>query len=116
MTSAQFTTFHQAASQQAVISKADTSWRCAVHLVDLFGFLADIHQLRHRCLHAESHLVLGNACLDLRVAEARERTLVERGEIIEHLTPDRAIEPTWIFEIEERILTATHQYPLMVRG
>ena len=107
--------FGQAPRQKTVVSVGARLTRgIAVEFESALWLVRKIDDFRSGGLHAEGHLILGDACLDLRVAEAGKRIPVEGREIIEHLAPCRAIEPIGIFEVEKRIPTAAHQYTLMV--
>src|SRR5688572_19016691 len=52
----------------------------------------NIHQLRDARLHPVSHFVLGDARLDLRIADALKCGLVQSFQGVEHLAPGGVIE------------------------
>ncbi len=107
--------FGQTSRQKTVVSVgARLASSIAVEFEGALRFVRKIHDFRSSGLHAEGHLILGDARLDLRVAEAAKRIPVEGRKIVEHLAPRGAVKPTGIFKVEQRIPSATHQYALMV--
>ena len=108
--------FGQAPRQKTIVSVG--AWLASgipVEFESALRLVRKIDDFRSGGLHAEGHLILGDARLDLRVAEAGKRISVESRKIVEHLAPRGAVEPIGIFEIEQRIPAAAHQYALMVR-
>ena len=62
--------------EQAVAGVAAVAALGAVHVENVLWLVGDVHQLRHARLHAKRHFVLGDACLDFRVAKLFVRQLV----------------------------------------
>ena len=56
----------------------------------MLRFLGEVEQVGHARLHAEGHLVLRDAGLDLRIAQDAVALVVEGGEFIELLAADFA--------------------------
>jgi len=69
--------FHQTSCQQAVIREAGFARLRAILLVNVFGFVGNIHQLGHGRLHAIRHLVLIDACRDFRISYIGQLYFVE---------------------------------------
>jgi hypothetical protein len=63
-------------------------------------FLGEIEQVGHAGLHAEGHLVLGDAGLDLRVAEDAVALVVECGELIELFAAHFARDTLGVLQVE----------------
>ena len=75
----------EASGQEAVVGETGLAWFRAIHLVHILGLARDIHQLRHRGLHAVGHLILTDPGLDLRIADIGKAQVVEVFHRIDHL-------------------------------
>ena len=106
----------QAAGVQA--TRGERARRLGVIAVELegrVGFLAQVHQLRHRRLHAKGHLVLLDAREHRRVGEAFVLSVVQRGECIELGAAIRARHAGGVVQIQNRVALAAQQNALMLR-
>ncbi len=56
----------------------------AVEVVDMIRLLFGIHQIRHRCLHAKCHFVLGYTGLDFRIPHPFKTLLIQVAQTVEH--------------------------------
>src|SRR5690606_20308571 len=77
-----------------------------IEILHMLGLLVQIDEVRHRLLHAEGHLVLGDARIRLRVAEFLEGPLIELVHYVEHPATRGPIHSRGIGEIEDRIARA----------
>ena len=96
--------FRETAREDAVVGeRSRLAGVGTVHLEDAFRLVLQIHQVRHAGLHAERHLILGNAGLDLRIADLFVQLPVHFAQAIEHDSPQRRVDPCGIGQIEHRI-------------
>ena len=73
-----------------------------------------IGQLRNGRLHAEGHLVLGDARVDLRIAERLGGQLVELFHAVEHAAAPVGVDAGRVRQIEHRIAAGAEADPLML--
>ena len=106
-----------ATGQQAVSSEAaivpvivDT-----VHVKDVFRLLGEVGQLRHRSLHAEGHLILGDARVDLRIGEGLCRQFVQLFHTVEHAPATPRVDAGRIREVEHRVAAGMEADTLVLR-
>ena len=75
----------------------------AVHLEHLLRFAGDVGDFRDGGLHAERHLVLRDARLDLGVRVAGELQLVKFAEAVEHHSTALAVDAAWVLQVQHRV-------------
>ena len=64
----------------------------SIAVEDMLGFLGNVGQVGHARLHAESHLVLGNTGVDLRIANHLPVLAVQLGDLVEHIPAHLAVD------------------------
>ena len=100
--------FREAAGQQAVVGGRCRACarRARTCRGSDSGSLSEVGEFGDGGLHAEGHLVLGDAVLDDRVADRLEAVLVERVDAVDHVAAQLAADPGRIAEVEHRIAAA----------
>jgi len=107
----------QTARHQAVAGVASGSVDIrAVHIEDMRRLFGDVGQIRHGRLHAVGHLVLGDAGVDLRVADLRVFQRIQLFQIVQQAAPDRGGDSGRVGEIEHRIAAARNLTPWYLEG
>ena len=71
---------------------------------DVLRLVGQVGQLRHRGLHAVGHLVLGDARVDLRVAERLGRQLVQLADAVEHAAARRGVDARRVGQVQHRVV------------
>ena len=79
-----------------------------------FGFAAQVHDLGHARLHAVSHLVLGDASIDIRLAEAIGVVLVQVAQRIKHRAACFWRDAIRVVQIKHRALATAELHALML--
>ncbi len=96
--------FGETAGEQAVRGVSAGLFHVrTIHVDDVLRLLRGVDQVGHAHLHAESHLVLRDACARFGITEGIEVALIERGEFIEHLAAHGTAHTGGIGEVEHRI-------------
>ncbi len=109
--------FYKPTGQQAVGRKSTGCTGIgSVHIIDIVRLTRHVHYLRHRGLHAVSHLVLGNFRIDLGILYPAVLLLVNLLQVIQYSSPIGAAYAGRIVQIKDRIFTGAELYPLMKRG
>ena len=109
-------TLRHAAGHETVVTKGPRLRRVRpVHVEDMLRLAADIGQLRHARLHAESHLILGNARLRFRIADLGVDALIHVAQFVEHAAAQGRIDAFRIREIEDRIALGSKRDPGVFR-
>ncbi len=93
----------EAAREQAVVGERELAGLGRVHLVDFFRLLGDIHQLRHRRLHAIGQLVLRDARRDFGVLRFGEMQAIKIADGVERLAADFRIDARWVGDEEDGV-------------
>ena len=108
--------FNEAASQKAVVGKGRLARLGAVHLMDRFRFLADVHGFGHRHLHAEGHFVLGDPGEDFRVAHFLVLQLVKGTQRVDGVLSNVTADARRVRDVEDRVALGAQLYALVHRG
>ena len=87
-----------------------------IHCEGRLALAAEIGQLGHARLHAEGHLILGNAGLRLGIGEALVVALIETPQRVEHGASVVAIDSGRIFNVEDRIPRPAQGDAVILRG
>ena len=87
----------------------------SVEVENALRFAGNVRELGHAGLHAEGHLVLRDARLDVRVAERGVPAAVERGEFVERFAARGAVHAGGIREIQNGIARVAELHALMLR-
>ena len=107
--------FGKTASVQTARGKRPRRFRVvSVEIERLFRFGRQVHQLRHRCLHAVRHFVLANAGNDFRISEPLVLLVVQRRESVQLNSPVAARYSGRIAEVQNGIALAPHQHALVI--
>src|SRR5262249_40231272 len=86
----------------------------AVHLSNVPRLARQVGQLRHRRLHAEGHLILGDTRVDLRIADGAGGEAVQLVDAVEHAAARVRVDPRRIGEIKHRVLSRAEANALML--
>ena len=87
-----------------------------VEIEHMLRFLREVEQVGHAGLHAEGHFVLGDAGLDLRVAQHAVALVVECGEFVELFAADFARDALGVFQVEHALALIAELHPLEFGG
>ena len=85
----------------------------AVQLKNMLRLLGQVHQFRNRGLHAVSHLILGHARIDLRVAILFRQDAIELGNAVQHAPARAGRDSRRVRKIEHRIPTRKELHSLV---
>ena len=108
------TTFGHPTSQNTIVGKGAWLSRIrAIHIQNSLRFIGKVRQFRHRTLHAESHLILGNAGLNFRITHIGKCGLIDFPHGIQKGSTILAVHSTWVIEIEHRFSRTPELDPLM---
>ncbi len=89
----------------------------AVQVADGARLARQVGQLGHRRLHAKGHLVLGDAGVDLRIAEGFGGHLVQLAQAVEHAAARVRIDAGRIGQVQDRVARAGAEAdPLVLAG
>ena len=76
----------------------------------------EVEQVGHARLHAEGHLVLGDAGLDLRVAQDAVTLIIERRDLVELFAADFARDALGVLQVEDAFALIAELNPLELGG
>ncbi len=105
-------TLSQPTGEQAVAGVAAVAAFGAVHVENLLWLVGDIHQLRHARLHAKRHFVLGDACLDFRVAKLFVCQPVESLHGVDDVALLLSVDAVRIVHVEHRVALTAEAHAL----
>ena len=87
----------------------------SVEIEDVLRFTGKVGKFRHGHLHSESHLLLGDGCLNLWVAHFFHVLLIHLGDEIEHLASGGAGNTGRVGEEEDGVAGGLESDALMFR-
>ena len=87
-----------------------------IAIQNMFGLLGHVGQVGHTRLHTESHLVLGNAGIDLGITNHLPILAVQLGDLVEHVPSHLSVDPLRIGKVKDRIARVPKLHALVLSG
>ena len=98
----------EAAGHEGIVGEgAGLAGVLAVEFEGGLGFVGNVGELGHGHLHAEGHLVLGDAGFDLGVVEFLVMDTVEVAKVVEGFAAEVGVDTVGVVEVEDGILAGT---------